>query len=520
MYKQIQQLKLRGYSRKRVSTELKLDRGTVRKYFDMSEDDFVQSRRSQRYRFKELDAYCDDILDIYQRNDNQRLNMAAVYDYLEEKYGNLKASEKSLRNYIGFLQNSGQLVFNSSTRISQKVPELPFGKQMQLDFGQYRCKKSGLKLYIFATVLSASRYRYIVLQDTPFSTKDIIYHLLDTFEFFGGIPKEIAIDQDRLMVVSENSGDILYTKDFKYFKEEMGFDMFVCRKADPQSKGKVENLIKYVKYNFFNTRDFSNLEDANESLLKWLHRRANGKITQATKRIPSQDFEIEREFLLPVRNSIFRKDFLAGREERIASDKSKVMVKSNTYQLPTKYKGQRVDIYVTELRLIVFDINTGAQIIDYALSPLTGKDIGNRELNRLKEIKLQELKSTVLELYCEVNGWQCYVKNNFKVFNRYVRDQTIECFKYFRDNKIDEKILERALAYCLENKTYSFSNLNDTYNSFCLEDSSENNIMCAGMEAGVSSKNIFQNSNQSIPKIQIQTRAIAEYKNITMAGSK
>jgi transposase len=32
---------------------------------------------------------------------------------------------------------------------------------------------------------------------------DVIQHLLDSFAYFGGIPKELVIDQDKTMVVSE-----------------------------------------------------------------------------------------------------------------------------------------------------------------------------------------------------------------------------------------------------------------------------------------------------------------------------
>jgi hypothetical protein len=107
-----------------------------------------------------------------------------------------------------------------------------------------------------------------------------------------------VIDQDSLMVVSENAGDIIYTDDFKLFIEEQDICMYVCRKADPETKGKIENVIKYVKYNFFNTRDFLNIEEANKSVFKWLKRRANGKISQATKQIPALLIENEREHLI------------------------------------------------------------------------------------------------------------------------------------------------------------------------------------------------------------------------------
>jgi len=39
----------------------------------------------------------------------------------------------------------------------------------------------------------------------------------------GGVPKELIFDQDKLMTVSENYGDIIYTYEFEKFKQAMGF---------------------------------------------------------------------------------------------------------------------------------------------------------------------------------------------------------------------------------------------------------------------------------------------------------
>ncbi|GAH85901.1 unnamed protein product, partial [marine sediment metagenome] len=200
-------------------------------------------RKEHLFRDRVFEEYEKDILEVYQMNEFGKLNMSAVYDYLEEKYGNLSGNEQTLRNYISYLIKIDKLRLKEKIRLYSKVPELPFGRQMQLDFGQYRCR-SGLKLYIFASLLSASRYKYVVFQDHPFRTKEVISHLLNSFDYFKGVPKEIVIDQDRLMVVSENSGDIIYTNDFTYFIEEQKLRMYVCRASDPESKGKIENLIK------------------------------------------------------------------------------------------------------------------------------------------------------------------------------------------------------------------------------------------------------------------------------------
>ncbi len=154
----------------------------------------------------------------------------------------------------------------------------------------------------------------------------IVHPFSDPDLQFGGVPEELVIDQDRLMVVSENAGDIIYTDDFKYFIEEQVIRMYVCHKDDPETKGKIENVIKYVKCNFLSIRDFKSIEGANTGVFKWLKRRANGKISQATKKIPAILIANEREHLRPVRNSIFRKSSLIGREERNVNEKDRISV--------------------------------------------------------------------------------------------------------------------------------------------------------------------------------------------------
>jgi len=252
MYQEIQKCKKKGCLKSEIARKMKLDPGTVAKYYNMNEKEYREYANSLMYRDKAFEGYKEDILELYELNDSKKLLISAVYDYLEEKHGELPVTEKSLRNYIGYLRETNQLELRENIRVYRKVPELPMGQQLQVDFGEYTTA-SGLKLYIFASVLSASRYKYTAFQDRPFTTMDLIHHLLDCFDYIGGVPQELVIDQDKVMVVSENHGDIIYTRDFLYFKEEMGLKMWVCRKADPESKGRVENLVKYVKHNFLVT---------------------------------------------------------------------------------------------------------------------------------------------------------------------------------------------------------------------------------------------------------------------------
>jgi len=508
MYQKIQRYKAQGYSRKRIAVELDLDRGTVRKYYDMPEESYRHYLLVRGERKKTAEEYQADILEVYQANQNRRLNMAAVYDYLEEKYGRLAFSEKTLRNYIIYLTEKGLLTVKERVRTFMKVPELPWGRQMQLDFGEYRCT-SGLKLYIFAALLSTSRCKFVCLQDRPFTTLDVIQLLLDCFRFYGGQPHEIVIDQDKLMVVSENQGDIVYTSKFRHFKEEMGFKMYVCRKADPQSKGKVENLVKYVKYNFFGTRDFDNLAAANQSLAAWLERRANGKISQSTKRIPAEDLETEREHLLPIRNSVFRKHQVCGREERAANEKCYIMVNTNNYQVPPQYKGKTVEIYMTRFKLFIYDRHTGEQVACHKINALSGQTIINKGQARRKENRIDDLKQEVAGLFPEIGQWSEFLSENFKRYNRYVRDQSVDLLRQFKEpNKIDKDILREALDYCLSHQTISAANLKDTYTHLLAATSEQENA--APKAAAGSVLSLFS----GIEPLHVQERSIDLYKQV------
>ena len=464
MFKQVQEFKRQGYCKGAIVKALELDPRTVAKYFAMGEEAWRAYRRDHVFRDKAFDELRGDILEVYEANGFRRLQVSSVYDCLEEKHGALPGNEQTLGNYIRYLIRTDGLRLDESARLYTKVPELPFGRQMQLDFGRYRCR-SGLVLYTFAALLSASRYKYVVFQGQPFRRLDVIGLLLDAFDYFGGRPEELVIDQDRLMVVSENAGDIIYTEDFKHFIGEQEVRLWVCRRADPESKGKIENLVKFTKGNFLSTRDFECVEEANAGVLRWLARRANGRISQATKQIPAVLIERERAALRPLRNSIFRKDSLVDREERTANEKAVISVKACGYQLPLKYRNKTVEIYTTEEELFVFDIFTAREVVAYQLSLIPGQLVSTKACRREGSKTVEELKTAVRELF-ELESWKRFVERNFKAFPRYVRDQCLEGRRFFAEKEIDLGVLERALAYCLENDTPSFANLKDTYIHF------------------------------------------------------
>ena len=189
IFQSIKRDKHKGHGIRQISRKLGVSRKTVAKYYHMSEDEYVAYQKTAYQKQQAFEPYKDEILEIYQRNEN-KVYASSVFDALEEKYGasNLPGTARTLRKYVSQLVRNGEILSGETTRIYTPVDQLPFGKQLQVDFGQVTIE-TGEEIYIFASVLSASRYRYVAVQNRPFTTIDVILHLIDCFNYIGGIPQ-------------------------------------------------------------------------------------------------------------------------------------------------------------------------------------------------------------------------------------------------------------------------------------------------------------------------------------------
>lgn len=460
MYKRIRELKAKGMTNTEIARETGCDLKTVKKYAVMPPDQYEQYLRGTKDRTKALEPFAEEILAIYARNGNRRLTVSSVYDCLEETHERFKQTQRTLRNFVGYLVDTGRLVYSTAKRPYVATLDPEAGRQLQVDFGEWVCP-SGLKIHIFSAVLSLSRYKFVAFQGREFNTEDVIRHLLAAFEFFGGVPAELVIDQDSTMVVRESQGEVDFTAKFSIFLEEMGLSVYVCRKADPESKGKIEAVIAFVKKNFLAARDFATVEEANERVRSWLRRRANGKLCAATRRIPHEVFEgEERERLRPLRASIFSPG--AGEKEDRPVDKlGEILVSGCKYPVPDEYRDRTVKVMVTEERVIVLDRVTGETVADHPKAAPGTPRVHDQRRHASRKLKREEAKAEMIGWHPGEN-WRRFVEANFARYGRHFRDQAALAGKSLRTG-IDVEILEHALRYCLERDTVGMNQLADTY---------------------------------------------------------
>ena len=175
------------------------------------------------------------------------------------------------------------------------------GKQSQVDFGEFEYididgKKR--KLYAFSMIPGYSRMRYAEFT-TDISTENVIKMHLNAFQFFGGFTDTILYDNmkqiviDRKIKVSEST----FNSKFMDFAEYYGIVIRLCYPYRPETKGKIENTIKYLRYNFFNGRTFTDLNDINMQCSEWL-KRINSQIHGTTHEIPVE--RLKNESLNPL----------------------------------------------------------------------------------------------------------------------------------------------------------------------------------------------------------------------------
>jgi transposase len=285
VYMNIRQLLEQGFSKKKIAEKLGISRPTLYRYLKKNPQEMADWMRSIQTRSKKLDPYRDQILGWLQEHPD--MSAAQVEDWLKERHPSLQVAESTVRAYVRQLRVEYDLPKEKNTRTYEAVPEKGMGEQAQVDFGQTTQdtpKKQKAKLYFIAFQLSHSRYKYMEWLDRPFTTRDVISAHENAFQWFGGIPHEMVYDQDGLIVVSENGGDLILTEEFQAYREERRLNLRVCRKADPESKGKIESAVGYIKRNFAANRTFTNLESWNEAAREWLHRTGNGKIHNTTKK--------------------------------------------------------------------------------------------------------------------------------------------------------------------------------------------------------------------------------------------
>jgi hypothetical protein len=464
MWNKVRELKSLGFNNSQISRELGLYRGTVARYLSMSESDYLSSssyRRTYSYKLDRYESYVHTEL-----NAHPYLSSSQIHDHLKEDFPSFPlVNPKTVYNYVLHVRQKYDLPKNPEHeyRPYEKQPETPFGAFGQVDFGErYMSTSSGghVKVYFFAMVLSRSRDKFLYFSLNPFTTALSVYAHELAFGFYGGVPEKILYDQDKVLLHNENLGDLLLTHGFRKFVGEIGFETVFCRKSDPESKGKIENVVKYVKYNFLRGRCFTDIDTLNQAALGWLERTGNGCVHATTKLVPSEVFKEEKSYLktyngTPTPPKVEMKAYYVRKDNTIN-------YKGNYYTLPTgTYHGHNTLVYVhlndTEVHL--FDKETGKTLAVHPLCLEKGKLVRNTSHSRDNTASLQSLEDKVKNSLGAGILIDEYLDKLHRDKSRYYRDNLTFIDRHLPT--FSTEIMYKAFSFCLEKGIYNANILVD-----------------------------------------------------------
>jgi len=368
----IRDLYSQGYSISEIAKQTGFDRKTVRKYLRLKTLPEPQKRSGRKSKLDPFKPY------ILEKLEEGPYTAARLYREITE---------------IGF--DGGKTIvkdFIQQVRPEKGIPavlryETKPGVQSQVDWaemGTVEVDGKVKKLFCFNMILGYSRMRYVEFTlsiDTP----TLIQCHLNAFAYFGGYTQEILYDNMKQVVIKRalKSSDSEWNSLFEDFFKCFGFIPRLCRPYRPQTKGKIENTVGYVKRDFFLGRQFTSLEDLNGQVNRWLER-VNSTVHGTTYQIPLERFKEENLSLMeqvPPYKIVLK-------ETRKVSKDCYISFLGNKYSVPYRFAGRIAELQISEGKLEIYVDHD--KICEHEILP------GNCRVSRKKD-HFQGLLSEILK---------------------------------------------------------------------------------------------------------------------------
>src|SRR5438876_227546 len=175
----------------------------------------------------------------------------------------------------------------------------------------------------------------------------------------GGVPRRLLYDNLKSVVLWRDTEDVVHWNPrFLDFADVAGFAPQACKPYRPQTKGKVENGVKYVRGNFWPGLHFRDLDDLNNQALVWLNATANPRVHGTTGEVPFTRLQLEG--LQPADKALtYDTSVLTSRRR---SKECVISYEGNLYSVPAAYARKTLQVKITEAGELVICSEVGQEL--------------------------------------------------------------------------------------------------------------------------------------------------------------
>jgi len=352
----IREMYRKGISISEIARRTGRDRKTIRQA--VTSPDLSPPRPPRQVKACKIDPYA---LYLEQRMAEGVLNARKLYgELLAQGY---PGKESKVREFVHNRRPEKEPV--GSIRF-----ETAPGEQGQVDWGYFGFithHGQVMRLYAFIMTLGWSRACYVRFTISSDTTWFIRCHL-HAFAYLGGVPRRLLYDNLKSVVESRDAeGKVHWNPRFLDFADVAGFSPQACQPYRPQTKGKVENGVKYVRGNFWPGLHFQTLEDLNNQALAWLNTTANQRIHGTTGEVPFTRLRAEG---LQDASKAFTYDTSLMTTRRSSKD-CVISYEGNLYSVPATYARKTLPVKITEAGEVVICSEAGQELARHRI--LLGK---------------------------------------------------------------------------------------------------------------------------------------------------
>jgi hypothetical protein len=286
-----------------------------------------------------------------------------MYEKLTEEYG-IQIGYSTLTKRLRELQ-----IGKAPARRSGHYDDVP-GEEMQHDTSPYLLLIGGkrTKVVCSSLYLRYSKMRYIKFYPgfKRFTMKCFLHEAL---QFFGYVAKTCIIDNTNLAVEYGTGANAVFNREMISFADQFCFNWKAHEIKHSNRKAGVERSFYTVETSFFPGRSFASIADLNRQAFQWATVRYAARPQSKTRLIPSELFEHEKLYLLPVDPSIP----LPYREHhRLLDDYGYIAFIGNYYWVPPTKYGRDVKLFEYETGIKIYQHHKLLQ--EYSLSAFGEKN--------------------------------------------------------------------------------------------------------------------------------------------------
>ncbi len=325
---------VRQLTLRQIARELELDFKTVWKW--ARRESFQRAQAPKRP--SKLDPFKGELVRLLERHDYSARQL----------FQQLQAS-----GYTGRYSLVKEFVRQVRPKTKPAFLTLHFvpGQCAQVDWGCAGSVPVGAttrRLSFFIMVLAYSRKMYL-----EFTLAETLEHFLcchqHAFEYFGGVPEQVWVDNCKVAVLSRAGGAIVFNPHYLDFAAHHGFQIRACGVGQPQQKGRVENGVGYVKKNFLHGLELSDFKIINPAARQWLEQVANARLHGQTHRTPQELFLQEK--LKPLHPQPYEAAVMTSVR---VNGQFRVKADGNAYSVPCQYASSKLTLKRWPDRLLIY----------------------------------------------------------------------------------------------------------------------------------------------------------------------